>query len=103
MLDSLLISTMIMAYLCTILSSSLAIYFVKHRDKPLGKAVCIMLIGEALGMAVIAIFATLEFGLQLEHFSPWAASAIRWVAMLATAFSSIHLAKKVINIIKGIE
>jgi len=103
MTDTILYVTVVMAVLCTILSSALSVYFWGHRKKPLGIAVCAMLAGEALGMLVVSIFATLELLRTLEHFDPLTASSIRWVAIAATACSSIHLACRVRQILTSHE
>lgn len=103
MLDVILCVTVAMAVLCTALSAGLSIYFWGHRTKPLGIAVCAMLAGEALGMLVVSVFATLELLQTLPHFHPIAASSIRWVAIAATALSSIHLACRVRQILTSHE
>ncbi len=83
MTDTILYVTVVMAVLCTALSTVLSIYFWGHRGKPLGIAVCAMLAGEALGMLVVSVFATLELMQTLPHFHPLAASSIRWVAIVS--------------------
>lgn len=99
-MDILLTITMLMAYLCTLLSFTLAVYFLAHRRHPLGLSMVFMLFAEAIGMAVLSTFATFEFLGTLTRLDPEYASYVRWAAISITALSSIHLTCRVRKIIK---
>ena len=90
-MEYLLNITVVAAMSCVILSIGLAVYFRRHRSQRIGRAVSWMLIGEAVGMAVITLFATFELLGLLDSLTPLHATGIRWITIVCTAGSSIHL------------
>jgi ABC-type glycerol-3-phosphate transport system permease component len=85
--------------LCACLSLSLAAYFFSHRARRLGRALMWMLIGEAVGMAVVTVFALMEMRGLITDLDPAVATSIRWVAISATAATSLHLTHQVGKVI----
>lgn len=99
MMDLILKITVIAASGCVLLSLGLAIYFFRHRAQRIGRAVGFMLVCEAIGMSVVAGFGLMEYLGVLENLPAEGATAIRWVAILATASSSIHLTHQLRKVI----
>lgn len=72
------------------MSTLLGIHFLRA-TRPIGKAVGLMLVGEAIGGAVTILFAITSDGI-LNIATPVTSMAMRWVIFLTAMVTSIHLA-----------
>ena len=82
--------TVVFGSVCTLHAAWLFIRFVRT-SSPGAKAVRWMLFGEAIAMATFTRFAYLELTGEITLLSPAVATAMRWVAMLITFGSTVHL------------
>ena len=99
--QGLLIATLVGSYINVAVSACLFIFFLKHRKNDLGRAVAFMLFGEMVAGMVVACFATMELANVLRDLPVEIASALRWITISVTIFSSMHLARVVYKTIKG--
>jgi len=83
-------ATVALGSIAVLLAAVLSLLFWRSR-KPIGKAVALMLTGEAVGALVTVIFAMTTYGLTNIMTEGWAI-ALRWVMFSAASLSSIHLA-----------
>lgn len=84
------IGTICFGSICVFMSMMLFIHFIRSPRK-IGKAVALMLLGEAVGSTVVVIFSIAANG-PLDVLTPIECLALRWVMFSVATVTSIHLA-----------
>ena len=89
-----LVTTVILGGIATMISISLCTFFCRSQ-KSLGKAMALMLGGEAVMNGVVTTFAALQVWGDLPHLDPMVATALRWSALILAIVSSCHLSYRI--------
>jgi hypothetical protein len=82
--------TVVLGVAAVTMSSMLGIHFIRA-TRPIGKAVGLMLFGEAVGGFLTVLFAVTTDGI-LDIGTPVTSIAMRWAIFLTAMTTSIHLA-----------